>query len=139
MVSPHFAKYNVGEDEDVMDYKSGLASNYTTKSVSLADAKNGSKEAKVIVQFAHTYSEDAHRLLVASQAPRLHRCKATELRCGLITPRSGGKRCFDECYAHRVSPSEAASHKATSTCQWVVVRWLAQAEHIGRAGPCGTD
>ncbi|EPS98415.1 hypothetical protein FOMPIDRAFT_1051453 [Fomitopsis schrenkii] len=46
MVSPHFAKYNVGEDEDVMDYKSGLASNYTTKSVSLADAKNGSKEAK---------------------------------------------------------------------------------------------
>lgn len=46
------------------------------KAESYADAHRGSEVIKVVVKFAHKYSEEGHKLLAtASQAPRLHYCQ----------------------------------------------------------------
>lgn len=48
----------------------------TMRSVFVAEAKSGSEVTKVVVQFAHTYGEDGHKLLAeTSQAPKSHYCK----------------------------------------------------------------
>lgn len=59
-------------------------SNDVTKAVFLADAHRGSGVTKVVVKFAHKYSEEGHMLLVAAlQAPKLHYAGLRPVsRCG---------------------------------------------------------